>query len=726
MIKNITIKDTASYNNIVGVKFAPTLVNFIYGSNGSGKTTISNVIEDCSAYPNCKIDWGLTPPLKTLVYNRNFIERNFEQISELKGIFTLGKESKEEIEKIKTKKVEIEKRDEIIVGYKKTLEQQNESQQSTENIFIDKCWAVQKKYETVFIKAFEGNRNSKVRYKEKVVSEFVANKQPVVAFTELENKANAILNAEAVKAPEINEFVIPDFKSFEEHTIFQTRIIGKDDVDIAKMIMKLNNSDWVRQGISYYNVNNDICPFCQQTTDESFKKQLDEYFDETYNKQIETLKSANEKYIFECDILLTSISNYIELNHPFLDLIILNSLKELISSKYQKNLLELEKKQKEPTVKIELDSISEHLTKLKEIIDAAILKTKEHNKLVENIVTEKRQLISKIWAFVISELKNEYDGYIKECDAYDKATKSINAKIKTTEEEIKALKLDIQESENKITSIQPTIDAINKTLSGFGFTNFQLKETTTPGNYKIIRENGIDAKNTLSEGEKNFITFLYFYHLINGSFETKSITIDKVIVIDDPISSLDSSILFVVSNLVRRLISDCIENKSNIKQIFILTHNVYFHKEVTFKKRSESNKGESFWINRKVANNSKIEKHDVNPVKTTYDLLWQEIRIKDKINSLTVFNTLRRILEYYFKILGKIKDDKLLNKFEGEEKVLCNALLSWINDGSHSIDDDIFVSNDSETIEKYLNVFKRIFENENQIEHYKMMMKLES
>src|SRR5665647_199398 len=99
MIKNITIKDTASFDKVHGINFTPTLVNFIYGSNGSGKTTISNVIHNCSAFPSCKLDWGLATPLQTLVYNRSFIEENFEQLSELKGIFTLGKESKDEIEK---------------------------------------------------------------------------------------------------------------------------------------------------------------------------------------------------------------------------------------------------------------------------------------------------------------------------------------------------------------------------------------------------------------------------------------------------------------------------------------------------------------------------------------------------------------------------------------------------------------------------------------------------
>ena len=119
-----------------------------------------------------------------------------------------------------------------------------------------------------------------------------------------------------------------------------------------------------------------------------------------------------------------------------------------------------------------------------------------------------------------------------------------------------------------------------------------------------------------------------------------------------------------------------------------------------------------------------MQNYSDNPVQTSYDLLWQEIRDSAKINKLTVFNTLRRILEYYFKILGKIKDDELLNKFEGENKVISNALLSWINDGSHLINDDVFISTDDETVEKYMRVFKKIFEVESQIEHYNMMMKV--
>ena len=53
---------------------------------------------------------------------------------------------------------------------------------------------------------------------------------------------------------------------------------------------------------------------------------------------------------------------------------------------------------------------------------------------------------------------------------------------------------------------------------------------------------------------------------------------------------MDSGALFIVSALVREMIEVCYNNTDYrshkvdgdyIKQIFILTHNVYFHKEIT-------------------------------------------------------------------------------------------------------------------------------------------------
>jgi wobble nucleotide-excising tRNase len=130
---------------------------------------------------------------------------------------------------------------------------------------------------------------------------------------------------------------------------------------------------------------------------------------------------------------------------------------------------------------------------------------------------------------------------------------------------------------------------------------------------------------------------------------------------------------------------------------------------------------ETFWVVRKSGLVSKIEKHDSNPIKTSYELLWAEVRKPDRSN-LAIQNTLRRILENYFKILGGVDPDKICAMFEGKDKLICKPLFSWVNAGSHYAHDDLYLSVDNIMVETYLNVFKAIFDKSGHSAHYKMMM----
>ena len=211
---------------------------------------------------------------------------------------------------------------------------------------------------------------------------------------------------------------------------------------------------------------------------------------------------------------------------------------------------------------------------------------------------------------------------------------------------------------------------------------------------------------------------------LKGSNSESEITNNRVVVFDDPVSSLDSDVLFIVSSLIKGLFEDVRAENGYIKQIFVLTHNVYFHKEVTFNARRPTNgvmNEETFWVIRKAGLLSKAEKHTSNPIKTSYELLWAEVK-KPDVSSLTIQNTLRRILENYFKILGGIDPDEICGKFDGKNKLICKSLFSWVNDGSHSVHDDLYVSNVDTTVETYLRIFKEIFEKTEHIAHYNMMM----
>ena len=169
------------------------------------------------------------------------------------------------------------------------------------------------------------------------------------------------------------------------------------------------------------------------------------------------------------------------------------------------------------------------------------------------------------------------------------------------------------------------------------------------------------------------------------------------------------------------------QNSGIVKQVFVLTHNVFFHKEVSFNSRRSADKrlqDETFWMVRKFNQMSKFEKHDSNPIKTSYELLWNEVRNQNRDN-FAVQNNLRRILEYYFKILGNVDLDDICNKFQGEEKQICKSLFLWVHDGSHSVYDSLYISIDDSVVKKYLDVFKRIFEETGHYAHYKMMIGIE-
>ena len=155
-----------------------------------------------------------------------------------------------------------------------------------------------------------------------------------------------------------------------------------------------------------------------------------------------------------------------------------------------------------------------------------------------------------------------------------------------------------------------------------------------------------------------------------------------------------------------------------------MTHNAYFYREVTYDPRRRGGTArnhETFWMVRKSDSKSVIEAHETNPVRTSYELLWDEVR-NPRPGSATLQNTLRRILENYFKILGDVNSEDIVGKFKGADQAICRSLFAWVNAGSHYALDDIFVA-PADTLDHYLRVFKEIFECSGHGAHYRMMMR---
>ena len=166
----------------------------------------------------------------------------------------------------------------------------------------------------------------------------------------------------------------------ETNPILTKRVIGKDDVDIAAMIKKLGNSDWVRAGRSFYDANERVCPFCQQNTTEAFALSLNDYFDETFETDSKAIDDLIINYKTDSERLQQQVQLIITAPCKFLDVEKLKAEKALLDSKLVSNLQRLAAKKKEPSQVVELESISNVLSAIKALVDAANTSVAEHNR----------------------------------------------------------------------------------------------------------------------------------------------------------------------------------------------------------------------------------------------------------------------------------------------------------------------------------------------------------
>lgn len=732
MITSINIKNIATFDPVNGVQIdGLKKINFIYGANGCGKTTLSNFLQNPvdEKFTHCTVNWKNEAPLKALVYNKEFRDQNFGK-GKLNGVFTLGQATTTEIKVIEDKTEELKFIKSDGVKKRETLNAQKQKKEDLEKEFAESSWKkIYKKYDKEFKEAFVGSMKSGELFKNRLLQEFTNNTATLKTLEELREKATTIFGEVPQNITPINTISYDRILDIEIEPVWKKIIVGKADVEIAKLIQKLNINDWVNQGRSFIQEDEDTCPFCQQPTiTEDFKNQLENWFDETYLNDIKAVKELKQEYNSLTQNLINEL-NSIETNQKNFKGTKLNVdkfsayLKTLISQNTTNSEF-LNNKIKEPSRSIELVSLKEQLDFIADLITNANAEIKKHNDIVANFNTEKTNLIQSIWKYIIEEFRIDIAKFNSDKTGLETGITALQTQLTAKLTEFSTLNAEIQNLSKNVTSIQPTIDEINRLLKSYGFLNFEIVPTAEKGFYQIQREDGEIAESTLSEGEITFITFLYFLQRAKGGETEESVNEERILVIDDPISSLDSNVLFVVSTLIKEIIKNVKSDVGNIKQIILLTHNVYFHKEVSYEGLNRKGEKSQFWILRKNNKISTIHFYGVNnPIQSSYELLWREIKEWENNSGITIQNTLRRILENYFSILGSKRDDVLINKFSSqEEREICRSLLSWANEGSHTLPDDLFIEAPDGTITKYLEVFKNIFNHTENIGHYNMMM----
>lgn len=734
MIKSISMKNCATYPKEGIIIEDCQKINFFYGPNGSGKSTISNFLYSQTEpqYSMCEINWENNTSTDIIVYNRAFRNRHLKE--DIEGIFTLGEATIEEKEVLDKMKKERDKRQEDYSNGIKSLSKKKEEEEQCKAHFRDVVWdKIFKKNETGFRDAFSGFRSSKERFRDEVITRYKKSHSSSETRESLMKRSNTLFSRKPERCNIIKIVVdemISEITKIENDSIWEKPVVGNQDVPISKLIKQLDNADWVNKGRSYIGENG-ACPFCQQktiTTD--LEQQLNTFFSGEYERDIQYIKSLIEKYRSTSERLILNLasttSNEFIVSIGELDVSKYNTLLETLKLLFASTLEKMTLKEKEASKKIIPMKSQEKVNELLTMISSANTNIINHNKIVDNYNDEKKKLVDAVWEFLMDEQETLISGYLNELNSFEKAKQGIQKSITSCKEQLDKLENKILEAEKNITSVQPVVNEINRSLKAYGFTNFQIVPSPTKENsYQIQRPDGTLAVNTLSEGEETFISFLYFLQFAKGSIDAAKVSSKKILVLDDPICSLDSTVLYIVSSMVKSLIKEIRNGTSDVEQIFILTHNVFFHKEASFVDgRTKVLNDVNYWIISKDNNITSVRAFNKNnPIKTSYELLWQELKTNTMASLVTTQNIMRRILENYFSILGKDIDEKIINSFDTpEDKIICRSLISWINDGSHSIPDDLYIDSYTDSSERYKMIFKEIFVKMDQKAHYDMMM----
>lgn len=713
-------------------------INFLFGLNGSGKTTISRFLRapELSLYNHCSIEWN-GAPLKCEVYNRDYVKDNFSE-SSIPGIFTLGEENIEIQDQIEGITAKIKVVSEQLTSVENKLNGTDENAglkvelQTLGATYIEKFWDIKQqldKEHSPLQLAIEGFRRSKETFKRKIITEHQTNNEELLEKAELERLCTQLFTSNKEK---VSPLSIPSFEkliSYGENVLLQKVIVGKDDVAIAGLIKKLGSDGWFRQGMPYLEKSGGLCPFCQRPLDQDFLNQIEEYFDEAYLTALNNIGKLCDDYTLTADTLVNHLTAMTEKSSDFLKTDELKIAVLKLQSAVENNKKRLATKKAAPNTIVQLEpvhAIAETITQLFTEANVAIV---AYNGRIDHIKEEKEALISKVWKYIVHVLHNDIEAYLKEEAELSQAIETAQSNIQALTKEIEDESKKRRSLEQRVTSVVPTANGINDLLQNYGVTGFSLQVNDTENSYQFVRANGTPAYESLSEGERNFVTFLYFMYSLKGNRDESGHNDDKVVVIDDPVSSLDNDILFIVSSLLRDLFKDIYAETGTIKQLFILSHNSYFYKEVSHK-QGVSKKKTGYWMITKSNNVSKITSYEDNPVSSTYEMLWDEVKVASftpsECNTLSLANTMRRIIEHYFNLLGGIDLSQFHLAFPDGERQVFKSLISWTNAGSHSAFDDYSATPHIYNTENYLKVFRDLFKKTNHIAHYNMMMKTDT
>lgn len=557
MINKITISGVASYKNEATLETDKN-INLIYGINGSGKSTFSEYLRKRTdaEYTECSIEPVINDDEEEIfVYNENYVEEVFYNSDYQRGVFSLSKENVDAHKKIDSANTILQKlyiENQKLKDEKKTEEL---AYKSTKSRYIDLIWKIKTLYtggDRVLDFCFTGLKGSKETLFHHVISVKLLPNAPTEDIDQIKKEIIQLNQYKGTVIPKIPEFNFIA-QSIENQHLFEEVITGNPNSRVAKLIDKLHNSDWVKAGLELDSP--EICPFCQRPYgNDNIISELKSYFNKDYENALDEIKIMRDRYkrAFEQLPVIDIFSQIDFLSDLKKDY---NNTCTLLKNTIESNIRKIDEKYKNPSVIIKLDSTVEYLNKINEIINSANEAIDIFNKKILSVDIEIEELKQRFWSKIRYDYNQSIIEFNNQTKDFDKKTNKINEQVKSLTSQIEKQRKIIATEQNNIINIDASISHINGMLVDMGITDFKIDKYGEDGLYRIIRgDDDTPVFKTLSEGERTIISILYFLEACQGVLNKELSPKKRIIVIDDPISSLSNLYIFNIGRILRSIL----------------------------------------------------------------------------------------------------------------------------------------------------------------------------
>ncbi|MBL7945184.1 MAG: AAA family ATPase [Flavobacteriales bacterium] len=557
--------------------------NLIYGWNGSGKSTLCHLFEHVADHQpvtegqvefvinghpvqGSALDTAANLP-NLRVFNREAVVRTISEASSPLGpIYYFGEVN------VETQK-QLDSDSKLLVKAKEDLEKTQQSAKGQASALSTFCSDKAKVIKDLLAGPGSGYTTYTKNNFERKCAELIERVGPLPTRTADERAAlNQKKSGSSLPSlPEL-ETEYPDLVKALEITLDLLARTVTSNI-IARLEEEPRVAKWVEEGLEIHGgeAPTSTCEFCGNEISAARREALEGHFNDAYKSfllELDKAKSACEHHVKA----LTGLNRhdpaklYSTLQQSYgLKLNKLNEEEAKVRAYLTALNAALSAKALSPFQSLDIASFMVGQDEMSHDSSVAALRDlnksiKEHNETTASFEKGVAAARKELEEAQVADALDGYKKLVKALNAADADEKRLTEEVKTLGERVMKLELELK-------GHRKPAEELNGDLRSFlGRNDLQVDVLDT--GYTIIR-NGVAALN-LSEGEKTAIAFLYFLK----SLRDTAFDLGKgVVVIDDPVSSLDAHALFSAFGHMREVTKDA-------GQLFILTHNFGFFRQV--------------------------------------------------------------------------------------------------------------------------------------------------